>query len=69
MMNILTVRDNLVNTIFGKEQMLANLVIPITPSPDRMAKEATALFLTINIAELKQILSDVEQCIEMESIK
>lgn len=62
-MNIYTVRDNLKNTIAGKEQMLADLEIPISCSaPDRLALETTAKFLVLNIKELKAILADVEKC-------
>lgn len=69
-MNIYTVRDNLKNTIAGKEQMLANQWEEMgfgDPSwqGDRvkqMAIKATVEFLTLNIDELKKILADVEVC-------
>ena len=61
-MNIRTVADNLRKTIDGKEQMLANLEVPMIPGPERMAKSAVAEFLVININELKRILADVEEC-------
>jgi len=71
-MNIYTVRDNLKNTIAGKEQMLANQWEEMgfgDPSwqGDRvkqMAIKATVEFLTLNIDELKKILADVEVCCE-----
>lgn len=66
-MNIYTVRDNLKKTIAGKEQMLADLEVPVTPIPERMALETTARFLAININELKRILADVEVCCEQHS--
>ena len=66
-MNLQTVITNLRNTIAGKEKMLANLEIPMTATVgERMAKTATAEFLAINIAELKRILQDVEQCVEKD---
>ena len=57
-MNIQTVADNLRNTIAGKEELLTNL------KGKRIPPEVTINFLEINIAELKRILQDVEQCIE-----
>ena len=62
-MNIQTVADNLKRTIANKEQMLADLEVPIVPGPERMAKSAVAEFLAINIDELKRILVDIEKCI------
>lgn len=62
-MNIQTVAQNLRNTIASKEQLLADIEIPMIPSPERMALEVTAKFLAININELKLILADVEQCV------
>lgn len=62
-MNIYTVRDNLKNTIAGKEQMLADLEIPAScPAGNRLALETIAKFLVINIKELNSILADVEKC-------
>lgn len=55
-MNICTVRDNLKNTIAGKEQMLINL------DQTKPESNVVAQFLEINIDELKRILVDVEQC-------
>lgn len=65
-MNIYTVRDNLKKTIEGKEKYLAELDkvnAMSVPSGEAMALNATYKFLTINIAELKRILQDVEQCV------
>jgi hypothetical protein len=71
-MNIQTVAENLRNTIAGKEQMLAqqqsalalSYLGPTLPVGAEMACVAIIQFLEINIAELKRILQDVEQCIE-----
>lgn len=65
-MNIQTIRDNLKNTIAGKEIYLANATKirdeqDLTPEQDS-ANYVTIQFLKINIAELKRILADVEQC-------
>ena len=60
-MTVTEVLQNLDNTIDGKEQMLANLEIPMYPSPARTANEITAQFLAINIAELKRIREDVSK--------
>jgi hypothetical protein len=69
MMNIYTVRDNLKNTIAGKEALLeeykkASLIAVRNDTPDRVTIGAMAGFLSINIDELKRILQDVEQCCE-----
>lgn len=60
-MNITTLADNLRNTIAGKEELLKHV-------RDKMLYEdATGYLMSIkvleiNIAELKRILQDVEQC-------
>lgn len=69
-MNIQTVADNLRATIAGKEIYLANATKirdeqDLTPEQDS-ANYVTIQFLKINIAELKRILQDVEQCIPKE---
>jgi hypothetical protein len=61
-MNIQTVATNLRNTIAGKEQMLVDL------KGRRVTPEVSIHYLEINIAELKRILEDVEQCIEKETV-
>lgn len=64
-MNISTVRDNLKNTIAGKEKMLTTLQARVgleRAGIDQVAFIATVNFLEINIAELQRILQDVEQC-------
>ena len=68
-MNIYTVRDNLKNTIAGKEQLLeeykkASLIAVRNDTPDRVTIGAMAGFLSTNIDELKRILADVEKCCE-----
>ena len=62
-MNIQTVAENLKNTIAGKERMLDSYRnIRDMNDGAAMAVEATRSMLEINIAELKRILQDVEQC-------
>ena len=66
-MNIYTVRDNLVNTIAGKEELLeqykkASLIAVRNDTPDRVTIGAMAGFLSTNIDELRKILADVEVC-------
>jgi hypothetical protein len=67
-MNIYTVRDNLKNTIAGKENMLLAVqqertFVGLRDGED-IALKTTAQFLQINIDELKRILKDVEVCCE-----
>lgn len=68
-MSLQTVITNLRRTIAGKEEALAlyesRRDIP-RATGDQMAIIATIEFLKINIAELKRILQDVEQCIPKE---
>lgn len=64
-MNVYTVRDNLKNTIAGKEKQLEIFQSRknIQREPDsQMAMFAAINFLEINIDELKRILVDVEAC-------
>ena len=77
-MNIYTVRDNLVDTIAGKEALLKKslaaqsdikLHAPSTGGYSREKLSGAALssvieYLEINIDELKRILADVEVCCE-----
>ena len=67
-MNIQTVAENLRNTIAGKEKMLADYqeVRKLASRGEDMALYATVSFLKVNIAELKRILQDLEQCIGVE---
>ncbi len=72
-MNIYTVRDNLKNTIAGKEALLeeykkASLIAVRNDTPDRVTIGAMAGFLSTNIDELKRILQDVEQCCEQATL-
>jgi predicted nuclease with TOPRIM domain len=63
-MNIQTVRDNLKNTIAGKEAYLARLSNTRDMNEGAaMATEAIRSMLEINLEELKRILGDVEQCV------
>jgi UDP-N-acetyl-D-mannosaminuronate dehydrogenase len=67
-MNIQTVAENLKNTIAGKERMLtaynATLYKNFLEGDVLITAKATVEFLEINIAELKRVLQDVEQCVE-----
>jgi hypothetical protein len=66
-MNIQTIRDNLKNTIAGKEKYLARLGNTRDMNAGAaMAVEATRAMLEINIDELKKILADVEQLVEKD---
>ncbi len=56
-MNIHIVRENLVKTIAGKEELLKGYQYLREPS-------AVRDYLEINIDELKKILADVEVCCE-----
>ena len=67
-MNIYTVRDNLKNTIAGKENYLLAIqqertFVGLRDGED-IALKAVAEFLVVNIDELRRILQDVEQCCE-----
>ena len=66
-MNIQTVRDNLRNTIAGKEQLLEEYQAILTETchgPVTRAGYAGGVqMLEINIGELKRILQDVEQLV------
>ena len=70
-MNIQTVALNLRNTIAGKVEYLATLNRELTngylDENDFIVSNTTADFLKINIAELKRILQDVEQCAKQAS--
>ena len=60
-MNIYTVRDNLKNTIAGKEKYRDEMREDIVKYK-QTENPAVAKFLEINIDELRSILKDVEQC-------
>ena len=80
-MNIYTVRDNLKNTIAGKEKLLANykgmlVALKKTKAPSgseqhnhdhKIAYKVGCNMLEINIDELKRILADVEKCCEKDT--
>ena len=65
-MNIQTVADNLRNTIAGKEHLLDQYSRALDGDKmlyeQKIAVGAASEFVKINIAELKRILQDVEQC-------
>jgi hypothetical protein len=67
-MNIQIIRDNLKNTISGKEKYLAEMKenYQLSTMAEGMALTATIEFLEINLTELKRILQDVEQCVPKE---
>jgi len=71
-MNIYQVRDNLKQTIAGKEAYLFDIQKERTMvglrDGEGMALSAVAQFLEININELKVILFDVEQCCEQYNL-
>ncbi len=63
-MNIQTIRNNLKNTIAGKEKYLATLGNTRDINDGAaMAVEATRAMLEINLQELKRILQDIESCV------
>lgn len=73
MSTIYTIRDNLKNTIIGKEALLDRSRARLTqrPVPDDVtwfAIKSTVEFLEININELKVILFDVEKACEEYSL-
>ena len=61
-MNIHIVRDNLKNTIAGKEKMLES----VREGGTTTVSHTIIHMLNINIDELKKILADVEKCIPAE---
>lgn len=62
-MNIYTVRDNLKNTIAGKEQYLEL----VREGGTTTVSHTIIHMLNINIDELKKILADVEVCCQQYS--
>lgn len=67
-MDIYTVRDNLKNTIKGKEALLAGLkdTSDVNDRASKMAIDVTRNFLAVNIDELQKILADVEVCCKQD---
>ena len=65
-MNIQTVRDNLKNTIAGKERLFQtyNSDLDYASDSEKALIRVKKDFLQINLEELKRILADVEQCCE-----
>ena len=67
-MNIYTIRDNLKNTIAGKQALLdqyRKAQGPATGSED-IVTYAIVRFLETNLEELGNILADVEKCVAKE---
>lgn len=67
-MNIQTVKQNLRNTIAGKETLLNTYTRLMSLASDRAQQRVTSEsihMLSINIDELKRILADLEQCVEI----
>ena len=66
-MNIQTVKKNLRNTITDKETLLDTYTKLLTSeryrAQERVTRESIHM-LSINIADLKRILADLEQCVE-----
>lgn len=69
-MNLQTVITNLQNTISGKEHLLEQYSRALEGDKmlyeQKIAVGAASEFVKINIAELRRILQDVEQCIGVE---
>ena len=63
-MNIYTVRDNLKNTIAGKENLLAEY--KKIQAAD-IVSYAVMRFLEVNLEELRTLLVDVEKCCEQHN--
>lgn len=62
-MDIYTVRDNLKNTIQGKELLLAEFKsAPLRSGANLEVVTVMRQILEHNIGELNRILADVEQC-------
>lgn len=72
-MNIYTVRDNLKNTIAGKEKYLAEVRKMLNDHgkyltvSERALQMQTESYVVVNIDELKRILQDVEVCCKQAS--
>lgn len=59
-MNIHTARNNLANTIKGKQELLTVL----QSRPENAVNFITIQFLQSNLDELQNILKDIEKCCE-----
>lgn len=65
-MTIDKIRENLQNTIKGKEDLVLKMYRErgkITGA-ERIAVDAAIEFIELNVLELKKILKDVEECCE-----
>jgi hypothetical protein len=65
MTNIYTIRDNLKNTIAGKEKLLKEYLEDLCLA--QLPEDAAVEFLKVNLAELRRILADVEVCAKQAS--
>ena len=67
-MNIQTVANNLRNTIAGKEAYVQEIAVKaqFAEYPLDQVYDGMVMMLAVNIAELKRILKDVEQCQEVD---
>jgi endonuclease V-like protein UPF0215 family len=67
-MNIQTVKQNLRNTIEGKETLLNTYTRLLPLASNRVQQRGTTeriFMLSIDIDELKRILADLEKCVEI----
>ncbi len=71
MTTIYNIRNNLLQTIAGKEHHLADLRYQSTlmAQTEEIVAKTTIKFLEINIDELKRILADVDVCCEQASAR
>jgi hypothetical protein len=69
-MNIETVAENLRNTIAGKEMLVAHYREVAANQGNALGNINAIMsgFVQDNVDELKRILADVEQCIEVEEV-
>lgn len=66
-MNIYTVRDNLKNTIAGKEAYLVQLNQSIVKHNQTVNYAVVKFLEDVNLPELRSILADVERCCEQHN--
>lgn len=68
-MNISTVAKNLRNTLEDKEAYIQEIAVKaqFAEYPVDQVYDGMVMMLAVNIAELKRILKDVEQCVKQAS--
>ena len=66
-MNIYTVRDNLIRTIRGKEELLAKYREAQAKGSEDIVTYSVMRFLEVNLEELYGILNDVQVCCKQAS--